>query len=236
MAIPVLHIYTQHAISFGDSASSCPLIWQFRFLYILNMPPHLAIPVHHVSEKRPLIWHFRPPDATSGFRLYLLGLTLYLKPSPETLTFFEASLRGLHNMVGSWGGTDPPPIFKHSAHMMGFEETALKQACGAQTSAGRRAAPPICKQNARMMGFKTTQMRWSKLAQLAFPTLFAPISTLFLSLFSLVLCFFIWLFHLLLSFLLSFVVSFFRSVTSVPRKINKKYTCSSGFLLKQNEN
>ena len=31
-------------------ADAVSLIWRFRFLiYILNMPPHLAIPVHHMS-------------------------------------------------------------------------------------------------------------------------------------------------------------------------------------------
>ena len=39
-------MYRKHALSFGDSSSSC----------ILNSPAHLAVPVHHVSKMRPLLW------------------------------------------------------------------------------------------------------------------------------------------------------------------------------------
>ena len=69
-------IYLQHAPSFGDSGSSylvnTPLIWRWRFRFItylqhaprppsggsVNMPPHLAIPHHHTSYTRPLLWRF----------------------------------------------------------------------------------------------------------------------------------------------------------------------------------
>ena len=41
-------IFLKHAPSFGDPASSC----------ILNTPFHVAIPAHHISSARSLLWSF----------------------------------------------------------------------------------------------------------------------------------------------------------------------------------
>ena len=53
-AIPVLY-----------TISTPPSIGRFRRKYILNTHPRLAIPVHHISYPRPLIYRF-PPLGDSG--------------------------------------------------------------------------------------------------------------------------------------------------------------------------
>ena len=67
------NMYLERAPSFGVSGSACIFKHASSFRdsgssYILNMPPHFAIPIRPRSTKRPLFWRFR--------------FIMYLKPSP----------------------------------------------------------------------------------------------------------------------------------------------------------
>ena len=68
-------IFLKHAPSFGDRASSC----------IFNTPFHVAIPAHHISSTRSLLWSFPLIVMFKTLLMWRFRFIIYLKHPPLPL-------------------------------------------------------------------------------------------------------------------------------------------------------